>query len=324
MRIGEKPSLPKPVSAPQTAAATPAPKPSSAKPVDAFSAAPGDVNVVTFNVAGGASKFKLEDKLTDTPLFQKLINGDPDAPIVACQETTPALAKKLIEASKNGNFQVLYPGQANLPKWIPTSTLMQGNMLLVPKRYQVEKSEAHTFAGRGAKFLNALDGFLFHHEKANDMLLALQNRGYVEASLKDTQTGKQFNVLATHVAYADDIRRDETPQLVDAIQKAEATGPTVVMGDFNTPTLEAKPTTNPGVVDFWKAMDPLDLEDMGPSGKDRGSFWGNGQDIDSVLAKGFETVSSQMLSGDKMTLPGRPDAKQISDHYAEADTIRFK
>jgi endonuclease/exonuclease/phosphatase family metal-dependent hydrolase len=295
-----------------------------APPAASSANAGANVNVVTFNVAGGAKAFKLEEKLTDAPLFQKLINGDPDAPIVACQETTPALAKKLLEASKNGNFQVIYPGQPNLPKWIPTSTLMQGNMLLVPKRYQVEHAESHTFEGRGAKFLHALDGFLFHHEKANDMLLALQNRGYVEASLKDTRTGKDFNVLATHVAYADDIRRDETPQLVDAIAKAQAHGPTVVMGDFNTPTLEARPSSNPGVIDFWKAMEPLELQDMGPTGKDRGSFWGNGQDIDSVLATGFESVSSEMLTGDKMTLPGHPDAKQVSDHYAEADSLKFE
>lgn len=280
--------------------------------------------MVTFNVAGGASAFKLEDKLTDAPLFQKLINGDPNAPIVACQETTPALAKKLIELSKNGNFQVIYPGEAWMPKGVPISTLMQGNMLLVPKRFEVQHSEAHTFAGRGGKFFQALKGFAFHHQPANKMLLALQNRGYVTASLKDTRTGKSFNVVATHVAYEDGIRRDEAPQLVDAIKRAQASGPTVVMGDFNIPTLAANPNQSQAAKDFWKAFDPLQLQDMGPTGADRVSFWKNGGDIDSVLASGFESVSHEMLSGDKMTLPGHPDAKQVSDHYAESDWLKFK
>lgn len=325
MRIGERASLPKPAPTTQAASAKPSkPAVAAAKPADSFKSNATDVNVVTFNVAGGASGFKLEDKLTATPLFQKLITGAPDAPIVACQETTPALAKALIEASKKGNFQVIYPGDPSLPKWVPTSTLMQGNMLLVPKRYEVQKAETQTFAGRAGKFFSALKGFLFHHEKANDMLLALQNRGYISAALKDTKTGKTLNVVATHVAYADDIRRDETPQLVAAIKKAQANGPTVVMGDFNLPTLEAKPKQGKGATDFWHALEPLHLEDMGPTGKDRGSFWKNGQDIDSVLATGFQSVSHEMLSGDKMTVPEHTDAKQVSDHYAEADVLRWE
>ena len=321
MRIASTANRPQPLPARSTPSATS--QAAATRPVDAFEPASRPVNVVTFNVAGGASGFKLEDKLVQAPLFQKLINGDPDAPIVACQETTPALAKALIAASKNGNFQVIYPGQAWMPKGVPTSTLMQGNMLLVPKRYQVEHSEAHTFAGRAHQFLSALDGFLFHHEKANDMLLALQNRGYIETQLEDTQTGKQFSVVATHVAYDDAVRRNETPQLVAAIRDAEAKGPTVVMGDFNTPTLEAKPHQGQGAVDFWNALGPLKLSDMGPTGKDRVSFWKSGQDIDSVLATGFQSVAHEMLSGDKMTLPGRPDAKQVSDHYAEADSLEL-
>jgi endonuclease/exonuclease/phosphatase family metal-dependent hydrolase len=290
----------------------------------ARSPASSNVNVVSFNVAGGASGFKLEEKLSDTPLFQKLIKGDPDAPIVACQETTPALAKKLIEESKNGNFQVLYPGQAWMPKGVPTSTLMQGNMLLVPKRYQVQKSESHTFSGRAEKAFGAVKNLLFHHGRANDVLLALQNRGYISASLKDTQTGKSFSVVATHIAYDDAIRRDETPQLVAAIKKAQAKGPTVVMGDFNIPTLEARPDQGQGGRDFWKELEPLLLKDMGPTGKDRVSFWKNGADIDSVLATGFQSVSQEMLTGQKMTIPGRPDARQVSDHFAEADSLKFE
>jgi endonuclease/exonuclease/phosphatase family metal-dependent hydrolase len=120
------------------------------------------------------------------------------------------------------------------------------------------------------------------------------------------------------------VRRDETPQLIDAVKRAEAKGPALLMGDFNVPTPEpgVKPKDK-GVADFWDALAPLGLTDMGPTGKAGASFWGNGQNIDAVLAKGFEGKTHEMLSGTKMTLPGHPDAKQVSDHYAEADTIGF-
>jgi hypothetical protein len=96
------------------------------------------------------------------------------------------------------------------------------------------------------------------------------------------------------------------------------------MGDMNIPTLEADPNQNQGAKDFWHALEPANLKDMGPTGKDRGSFWGNGHDIDVVLANGFQSVSHEMLTGNKMTIPGHDDAKKVSDHYAEADTLKFE
>ena len=72
-----------------------------------------------------------------------------------------------------------------------------------------------------------------------------------------------------------------------------------------------------GAVFGWE----VEEQDMGEMGTYY--IWKNGEDIDSVLATGFQSVSSEMLSGDKMTLPGHPDAKQVSDHYAEADTLKF-
>lgn len=301
-------------------AASTADKPAIAR--DMFSANPEAVNVVCFNAAGGASGFKLEGELAGTPLFQKLIQGSPDAPIVAVQETTPGLAKKLLEEAEKGHFEVIWPGKAWLPKWIPTSPLMQGNMLLVPKRYQIEKQEAKTFTGRAGQFLKAIKGLLFGDGKANDLVLALQNRGYVSAALKDTKTGKRFNVLATHISYQDEIRRLSTPELVGAIAKSK--GPTVLMGDLNVPTPEPGVKLNAGASDFWKALEPAGMKDMGPMGQAGASYWKNGANIDVVMARGFRSESSRMLTGDQMTLPGRPDARQVSDHYAEADSLVFE
>ncbi|MFP5504451.1 MAG: endonuclease/exonuclease/phosphatase family protein, partial [Candidatus Sericytochromatia bacterium] len=289
---------------------------------DMFSANPAAVNVVCFNAAGGASGFKLEGELAKTPLLQKLINGSPDAPIVAVQETTPALAKKLLEEAEKGHFEVIWPGKAWLPKWVPISPLAQGNMLLVPKRYEIEKQEAKTFTGRAGQFFKAIKGIVLGDGKANDLVLALQNRGYVSAALKDTRTGKRFNVLATHISYQDEIRRRSTRELVEAIAKAK--GPTVLMGDMNVPTPEPGVKLGKGAADFWKALEPAGMTDMGPLGEAGASYWKNGANIDVVMARGFKSESSRMLKGDQMTLPGRPDARQISDHYAEADSLVFE
>ncbi|MDB5097452.1 MAG: hypothetical protein JWM80_1873 [Cyanobacteria bacterium RYN_339] len=318
MRVGVRP-----IAAGRAAAVQAIPVGSHVTAADTYQASANDVQVVSFNVAGGASAFKRESALLDTQLFQKLITGAADAPIVACQETTPNLAKALIAASKNGNFQVIWPGHSWLPKWLPTSTLMQGNMVLVPKRYQVQQVDARTFKGRAGKFWEALKGLAFHGGKANDLLLAMQNRGYVSVQLADRKTGKSFTVVDTHIAYQDAVRRVETPQLVDAVKRAEAKGPTVLMGDFNTSTPEPGAKLNPDAAAFWQALEPLGLQDVGPTGKAGGSFWRNGENIDAVLAKGFQGKAHEMLSGAKMTLPGHPDAKEVSDHYAEADTLQF-
>lgn len=322
MRIGDQSSLPQPTATPQPAPVKAAPTPTIGG--DMFSPNPGAVNVVSYNVAGGASAFKLEEKLVDSQVFQKLVKGSPDAPIVACQETTPALAKKLKELSKNGNFEVIYPGQSWMPKFVPISPLMQGNMLLVPKRYKVESSESETFTGRAKNFFGAVKNLIFGDGKANDLVLALQNRGYVSARLKDTQTGKSFSVVNTHIAYKDEQRRQQTPQLLEVLKKAEAKGPVILTGDVNVEAPAPGRKLPADVQDFWKALEPIGLKDMGPTGAASASFWGNGHDIDVVMAKGFKSESGQMLTGDKMTIPGKTDAKQLSDHYAEADSLTFE
>lgn len=96
------------------------------------------------------------------------------------------------------------------------------------------------------------------------------------------------------------------------------------MGDFNVPTPEKMTKPKPGRhVDFWKGLESANLKDMGPE-KDSGTFWGNGQDIDSVLATGFKPVASEILKGAQDDHPRHNDAKEVSDHYAEADNDRLR
>ena len=80
MRIGENAPLSQPTAAPKAAPAAKAEGPAPKIAGDSFNAnaSANDVNVVTFNVAGGASAFKLEEKLVDNPVFQKVIKGDAE------------------------------------------------------------------------------------------------------------------------------------------------------------------------------------------------------------------------------------------------------
>jgi endonuclease/exonuclease/phosphatase family metal-dependent hydrolase len=47
------------------------------------------------------------------------------------------------------------------------------------------------------------------------------------------------------------------------------------------------------------------------------------ENIDYVLAEGFEPVSSRIWIGDALQLPGSPNADLVSDHYPEDDVLRF-
>lgn len=301
------------LAAPQTRAAT-TPVDTS-KPTSGFS--PDAIRVMTFNTAGDGCRHTPENEIPLSQPFQKVVKGAPDAPIIACQETTSALAKSVQALAKNGNFQVVWPGGHTwLPSWL-ASTLGQGNLVLVPKRYKVLSVQAHTYSGRLGLFWNAFKGVLFHHKPLNDLLLALQKRGYESIALQDKQTGKKFTMIATHVAFDDKVRRMEEPQLISAIKAAEAKGPVTVMGDFNTASEATNFSKNPNVTHFWQQMATTGVEDVGA--KDNTDEAGH--EIDHVLQKGFHVAGDEVLDGNKLTIPGRKDASQVSDHYAHEVTL---
>jgi endonuclease/exonuclease/phosphatase family metal-dependent hydrolase len=283
--------------------------------------APGakSIQVMTFNTAGDGARHTPEALIPQSAAFQKVVTGAPDAAIVACQETTKPLSKKLRELSRNGHFQVVYPGKAWLPSWLLSSPFVQGNMVLVPKRYKIEGVQNVSYAGRAGTFWTALTGVVRHHRPLNDLLVSLQRRGYESIRLKDSVTGKSFTVVATHIAGDDAIRRKEEPQLLAAIKRAESQGPVVVMGDFNTASLDTANPMDKNVNDFWHALEPANLTAIGPKGR-AGATAGT-QDIDHILVNGFTERSSDVLSGNKMTIPGRPDADQVSDHFAKVASL---
>jgi endonuclease/exonuclease/phosphatase family metal-dependent hydrolase len=289
------------------------PTPAATKtPVDSgdFSASP--VRVVTYNTGVADSMKAPQAEFTSLPMFQRVINGRPDAPIIGVQETGPDLAAKLQALSKNGNFTVL---------WERTGA-NQGNFVLVPKRYQVVSAQNHYYGGRLSQLWDDIKG-LFHHQSPN-WGQTLEHRGYQQLQLRDTVTGKTFTMMNSHISFWDPMRQRQGAQLAEAVRAAEANGPVVMTGDFNTATEDTNRSHNPQVSEFWNKFAPAKLTDMGPKGDAGISDWhGLGTDIDHVLANGFTSVSSHMYSGTEVSLPGRPTAKDLSDHYAEEDVINF-
>lgn len=290
-----------------------------ARPKVARSRAASSVHVLTYNTAGDGCKHTPESEIPLSQPFQAVIKGEPDAPIIACQETTKPLLDKLSELSKNGNFKVVSYG----PSWVPAplrySDVLQDNMVVVPKRYQIQSVRWKTYGGRLGTVFHALSGFLFHGQPFSDVEGAAIAAGYCDLRLKDTVTGKSFTVIATHLTGQDAVRRVQEPQLISAVKKAEAQGPTVVMGDFNTPSEATNFRRDPDITRFWKAMDAVHVIDLHPTDATSGR-----KDIDHVLVSGFSDVSDEVYDGGKLTIPGRPDASEVSDHYAHGDELRFE
>lgn len=274
-------------------------------------ATPNAFSIVTYNTGCADKSHAKQSLYAQLPMFQRVVNGAADAPIICTQETGPDLADAL-EAlqKKTKNFDLF---------WMTTTPFRQGNMMIVPKRFTVIAHDEDHYGGRLAQIVsNLFDG------KKDNWNQTLEHRGYMWVQLVDSQTGKFFTVLDTHISYWSDIRARQATQFRDAIAKASAKGPVIVCGDFNTPTLDTMSGTNDAVEKFWAVLDPLGLTDMGPKGADGVSDWGSKKDIDHVLAKGFVSLHTHMYRGSELSLAGYADAQALSDHYPEEDVIAFQ
>jgi hypothetical protein len=85
----------------------------------------------------------------------------------------------------------------------------------------------------------------------------------------------------------------------------------ILAGDFNVPA------SHPRGRDVEVAALLSAFRDMGTAVPPRR------ENIDYVLACGFEPVSSRIWTGDSLSLPGSPNAESVSDHYVEDDVLRF-
>jgi endonuclease/exonuclease/phosphatase family metal-dependent hydrolase len=276
----------------------------------AAQATPNALSVCTYNTGVGDKSHASQDRYTDLSMFQRVINGAADAPIIATQETGPALAQHLQSLRKqHPNYEVF---------WMTTTPLHQGNLLLVPKRFQVLAHDEEHYGGRLAQvFANLKD------LKDANWGQTQEHRGYMWVELKDTQSGQRFTVLDSHISYWAAIRARQVKQFGEAIAKAETRGPVIACGDFNTPTEDTNHTHDSSVEKFWGVLAPLGLTDMGPTGLAGISDWGSAANIDHVLAKGFTSIHTHMYTGSELALTGFADAKSLSDHYPEEDVLAF-
>ncbi|MFN3430521.1 MAG: endonuclease/exonuclease/phosphatase family protein [Candidatus Sericytochromatia bacterium] len=294
-----------------------------AKPAAPVAAAPGakmagdsyqanDVKVITFNTAVGNSKIKTDQgDFVKLPFYQSVIKGDANAPILCLQEVGNEQRKAIEKLAKNGHFTVLSQ-RVGL-------NFKGNNLMLVPKRYQVESTDNSYFGMPQVKAAaKTILGWFKGEGKPsfNKLWQLVSLRGYQEMQLKDSATGKAFTVFNTHTSYDVALKGVHAKQLFDAAREAEKRGPVIVAGDLNTYS-GTDPGSKASDADARQHFD--DYTDMGAPGTA-----GDRHNIDWVLAKGFESVSSKLYTGDSISLPSAADASLISDHYAEEDVLRFK
>lgn len=279
--------------------------------VPATSPAPAaPLKVMTFNTAVGNPKITTNQAdFVKLPFYQAVIQGKPDAPILCLQEVGNAQKAAVEKLAKNGNFTVRY---------MRTQT-DQGNMILIPKRFQLEGYDADRF---GFTQLQAAAKTVWNWIRGKEdgslskFTQLIELRGFQEMKLKDTVTGKAFTLFNTHLSFYGPVQLPQAKMLFDAAHEAAKRGPVIVAGDLNARTADTDPHTNgkdAQVRAYFK-----DFIDMGPSGNPPGKT-----NIDYVLAKGFVAESSKWYTGDSISLPGSPNAHTVSDHYAEENTLRF-
>jgi hypothetical protein len=289
----------------------------SAPPADARAASayqPDALHVMTYNVGCTDHVHAPPLKFLETAPYKRILEGSPDAPILGTQETGPELVAKLKQLSaQTGNFKVL-AAQPHGSK--------EAVALVIPKRYEVLSAENHTLLKSYVKSAwTAFSGWL---HKQNDFKTFLGVLGHYrilqEARLRDTVTGQTLTVFNAHLS-DDAIRKEvEMGQVAEHLKRTR--GPTVITGDFNTATADS-PRGNDPANQAVRAKVPEGFRDMGPTGKAGASLFRSGNNVDWVLAKGFEGTSSHMYDHQEITAQGYGDAREFTDHLAEEDTLRF-
>lgn len=275
------------------------PRATSAPPAEAL-------KVITFNTACGNPKITTDQAdFPKLPFYQKVLQGAPDAPILCLQEVGNAQKAAVEQLSGNGQFRAVYM----------RTGVDQGNMVLVPKRFEVLDYDADRFGmAQVTAAFKSVWNWIQGGEKPNLSQL-VEPRGFQELRLKDTVTGKTFTVINTHISFQQGLQEPQAKRVFAAAAAAARQGGVIVAGDLNVPTADTNPDPRyHSVRDLYR-----DYLDVGPKGRPAGK-----SNIDYVLVKGFQGVDSKWYTGDSLSLPGSPNAQTVSDHYAEEDTIVFE
>jgi endonuclease/exonuclease/phosphatase family metal-dependent hydrolase len=242
-----------------------------------------DVRVITFNTAAGNPRITTpQEQFLALPFYREAFAGGPGAPILALQEVGDRQAAAL--RNEHGTAVVLQKRRPGL-----------GNALVIPDRYEVLASRSGYYVLPQLRGIgHALRGGRRNWRQYGEL------RMWIQARLRDTAANRELTVLTTHVSADGDLK---VPQLEAAVSRAERAGPPVVLaGDFNVPQGRERGR------DVLAARVIARLRDVGSAPPGR-------ENIDYVLAAGFEPVSSRHWT-DLLE-------QRVSDHAPEDDVLRY-
>lgn len=265
------------------------------------------LRVITFNTAVGNPRIQTDQRdFLKLPFYREVIEGAPEAPILALQEVGAEQASALKQAAVGGKYAVLHicrPGQ--------------GNALLIPQRFSLLEGESHYLLRSQLIGLRKALGAWVRRGEKPDLRQLGELRMWIAARLTDTRSRRDFTIFTTHLSGNPPLRLEQARELFGRVSGAIQRGPVIVAGDLNTRTAETA-TVEQDVVDAQVRALFEPLKDMGEHSPDR-----RRSNIDYVLAHGFTAGSSKLYTGSSLQLPGLPSAEFISDHYAEEDALRF-
>lgn len=291
----------------------PAMPPPQVMPLDAYRGQdPKAFRVITFNTAVGNPAIKTpQADFLKLPFYQELLQGKPEAPVLCLQEVGNAqrAAVERLAAQPGAPFSVV----AN------RVGLNQHDMMLIPKRFQVEKREVHRFLGIQLKALvRTTFNWLFRGGEKPTFTQLIAPRGWVQATVVDRKTGQRLTLIDTHLSYWKELRADQAAKLMAHARAAEALGPVVVAGDLNTRTADTDLPKHAAEGHAATRAQWSGYADAGLPGNPPGK-----SNIDWVLVKGLKPLASKWHTGEGLSLPGFPTALQVSDHHAEEDLITY-
>lgn len=224
------------------------------------------ITVITFNTASGNPAIKTpQDKFVEASFYQKTIRGDKDAPIIGLQEVGSAQATRVAQlAKKSNNFSYFY---------INSELSKDGNLLIMPKRFEVLKSESKPYPF----MLSALSRKLKYSDIGQ-----LYPRMWTEVRVKDRDSGNVFTVFNTHLSYTQEIQRPQSDALFAKVKEAKNYGGVILIGDLNADT-RSKDYHGKRLKSKIKEAG---LQDMSPE---------EPMNIDYVLVSGFKRVGGRVV-----------------------------
>jgi len=277
---------------------------------DAWQGQPQPVRIITFNTAVGNSRIKTpQAAFPDLPFYREALAGKADAAILCLQEVGPDQVDRLKELDTAGRLHLSFD---RLRPW-------QGNLVVIPERYEVLSDKFRTFKGSHVRgVLASLWATVKDGYKPN-ALQWVEPRGYNELRLRDRQSGRTLTVINTHLSLDPEMRKRQAEDLAKIVRRAKAHGPVVLAGDLNTHPADQATGGRQGDADAAIRSRLLEnMVDAGPAAPP-----GRRKNIDWVLVDGLKPSGSRYYLGKDLSLPGSPDAERVSDHYAEDNLLAW-